>query len=156
MPEIEAHRQEMQEEAISDIRETAIVRVVTREEAEADLMSVQDFVTHQDFARHEMFDRERDQKLSRLEAEVADNKEHYKELCSDTKESNLIVRRIEAKLNNGISDKLKRLDETVVGAVGVRAIIAESAAVSKKRGREWLTVLCAICVVALTVLGFVL
>ena len=146
----------MQEEAISDIRETAIVRVVTREEAEADLMSVQDFVTHQDFARHEMFDRERDEKLTRLEATMEEHQRHYKELCSDTKESNLIVRRIEAKLNNGISDKLKRLDETVVGADGVKAIIHEQATSAKKRGREWLLVVTAICVVALTVVGFVL
>ena len=157
MPEIEAHRQRLQEEAVSEVQDPPrAVRVITREEAGDDLMAGQDYTTHQEFARHEVFDRERDEKVTRLESVFASHLKDYDELRADVKAGNATGRRIENKLNNGISERLKRLDDNAVDADKVRAIIHGEAAGAKKRGREWLTVICGLCVVAVSVLGFLL
>ena len=113
-------------------------------------------VTQTDFARHEVFDRERDEKVTRLETVFASHLQDYAELKQDVKTGNATGRRIENKLSNGISDKLKHLEQTVVGAAGVKSIIHEEAAGAKKRGREWLLVVTAICAVIGTAAGFLL
>jgi len=152
--QIEATRFAMQEQAVAKMRGTAYTRVITS--AEAELSMSENHVTQTDFARHEVFDRERDEKVTRLETVFASHLQDYAELKQDVKTGNATGRRIENKLSNGISDKLKHLEETVVGAARVKSIIHEEAAGAKKRGREWLLALTALCAVAATVVGILL
>jgi len=152
---IEQHRLAMQEEAIADVTEenSKWTPVITRQDAEESLMDPERCKRHAaEFARHEVWDRERDEKVTRLETIMEQHLKDYIDLRDTADQGLQIGRKVLAKLENGITQKL----DNTVDADAVREILRGEQQGAKKRGREWLMALTAVCAIATAVLGLVL
>ena len=155
--DIEQHRLAMQEEAIAEVTEenSKWTPVITRQDAEDDMSekTPAECKRHSaEFARHEVWDRERDEKVTRLETIMEQHLKDYVDLRGTANESLAIGRKVLAKLENGITEKL----DNTVDADAVREILRGEQQGAKKRGREWLMALTAVCAIATAVLGLVL
>ena len=110
---IEQHRYEMQKRVLSEVRNPErAVRVVTREEAEADMaaneaVTAKEFEHHKaDFARHEIGSAERENRISRLEVRAEHQERAVEHLTQKVDEIHSVV-------TNGLKDKVSELSKAI-------------------------------------------
>ena len=105
MSELEAHRQRLQERAISSVHDGDRTPVIDIQDAARDLIMT-DGVARDEFQRHEVWDREQEQRIMKLETCV----EHLRTDMSHVKDK---TDEIHSVVNNGLKDKLRELAQAV-------------------------------------------
>lgn len=119
----------------------------------------QEFATRAELSRHEVLDADTRDRLTVVSTEFREHIKQYAKLEGKVDAMAEGVQRINMKLNNGVIESLEYLKEKMAGCADedrVRAILREEQLGNRKRGREWLAAITAVCAIATAVLGLVL